>query len=70
MQRTAIQLLAAIARFSPAVIAPILGDVVPGVLKASSQDDDEQRESSLQVWFLSRMVFLNLFTVTFPDLRL
>jgi len=48
-QRTTIQLLAAIARFSPSVIVPILSDVVPGILKASSQDDDEQRESSLSV---------------------
>ncbi|KIJ45062.1 hypothetical protein M422DRAFT_167119 [Sphaerobolus stellatus SS14] len=47
-QRTSIQLLAAIARYSPTVVAPILGDVIPGILKASSQDDDEQRESSLQ----------------------
>lgn len=52
-QRTAIQLLAAIARFSPIIIVPILGDVMPGILKASSQEDDDQRESSLQVGFLN-----------------
>ncbi|KAF8525252.1 armadillo-type protein [Hysterangium stoloniferum] len=48
MQRTTIQLLGAIARFSPQIISSVLGEVVPCILKAASQDDDEQKESSLQ----------------------
>ena len=50
-QRTTVQLIAAIARFSPQIIAPALSDLVPGILKGASQDDDELRESSLQVCF-------------------
>lgn len=48
-QRTTVQLIAAIARFSPPIVASALGDLVPGILKGASQDDDELRESSLQV---------------------
>jgi cullin-associated NEDD8-dissociated protein 1 len=48
-QRTTVQLVAAIARFSPPIVASALGDLVPGILKGASQDDDELRESSLQV---------------------
>lgn len=48
-QRTTIQLIAAIARYSPQIISPLLGELLPGILKGASQDDDELRESSLQV---------------------
>ncbi|TFK28383.1 TIP120-domain-containing protein [Coprinopsis marcescibilis] len=47
-QRTIIQLVAAIARHSPSHIAPVLEDIVPGILKAIQKDDEELRESSLQ----------------------
>ncbi|KAF8588484.1 TIP120-domain-containing protein [Ramaria rubella] len=47
-QRTTVQLIAAIARFSPQIVAPSLVELVPGILKGASQDDDELRESSLQ----------------------
>ncbi|KAG6884973.1 hypothetical protein C0992_005551, partial [Termitomyces sp. T32_za158] len=47
-QRTTVQLVAAVARHSPAQIAPVLGQVVPGILKAVQKDDDELREGSLQ----------------------
>ncbi|KII94441.1 hypothetical protein PLICRDRAFT_172091 [Plicaturopsis crispa FD-325 SS-3] len=47
-QKTTIQLLAAVARQSAAQVAPALGEVVPGILKAVQQDDDDLRESSLQ----------------------
>lgn len=48
-QRTTVQLIAAIARFSPQIVAPAMSDLVPGILKGASQDDDELRESCLQV---------------------
>lgn len=48
-QRTTVQLVAAVARHSPAQIAPVLVQVVPGILKAVQKDDDELREGSLQV---------------------
>ncbi|TFK71706.1 TIP120-domain-containing protein [Pluteus cervinus] len=47
-QRTTVQLVAAVARHSPSQIAPVLGDIVPGILKAVQRDDDELREGSLQ----------------------
>lgn len=47
-QRTTIQLIAAVARHSPLQIAPVLGDVVGGILKAVQRDDDDLRESCLQ----------------------
>ncbi|KAI0089964.1 TIP120-domain-containing protein [Irpex rosettiformis] len=47
-QRTTVQLVAAVARHSPHQIAPVLNDVVPGIIKAVSKDDEELRESGLQ----------------------
>lgn len=47
-QRTTVQLIAAVARQSPLQIAPVLDQIVPGVLKAVEKDDDELREGSLQ----------------------
>ncbi|KZT42868.1 ARM repeat-containing protein [Sistotremastrum suecicum HHB10207 ss-3] len=47
-KRTVVQLVAAIARYAPQKIAADLGDVVPGVLKATNQDDAELRESGLR----------------------
>ncbi|KNZ72732.1 Cullin-associated NEDD8-dissociated protein 1, partial [Termitomyces sp. J132] len=47
-QRTTVQLVAAVARHSPAQLAPVLGQIVPGILKAVQKDDDELREGSLQ----------------------
>jgi hypothetical protein len=51
-QRTTVQLVAAVARTAPTQIAPVLGEIVPGVLKAVQRDDDELREGSLQVGFI------------------
>ena len=48
-QRTVVQLVAAIARHSPHQIAPTLANIVPNILKDSQRDDEELRESSLQV---------------------
>lgn len=48
-QRTTVQLVAAAARHSPTQIAPVLSDIIPGILKAVQRDDDELREGSLQV---------------------
>lgn len=48
-QRTVVQLLAAVARHSPQQIAPSLSKIVPSILKDSQRDDEELRESSLQV---------------------
>lgn len=48
-QRTTVQLVAAVARHSPHQIAPVLNDIVPGILKAVSTEDEELRESGLQV---------------------
>jgi cullin-associated NEDD8-dissociated protein 1 len=53
--RTTIQLIAAVARHSPIQLAPILQQIVPGLLKAAQKDDDELREGSLQV----RCSFIN-----------
>ncbi|THG96420.1 hypothetical protein EW026_g5420 [Hermanssonia centrifuga] len=47
-QRTTVQLIAAIARHSPYQIAPILNDLVPGIVKAASKEDEELKESGLQ----------------------
>ncbi|KAF4584667.1 hypothetical protein EYR40_004654 [Pleurotus pulmonarius] len=47
-QRTTVQLTAAVARSSPLQISPVLGDLVPGILKAIQRDDSELRESCLQ----------------------
>lgn len=48
-QRTTIQLVAAVARHSPHQIAPTLNDIVPDIIKAVQRDDEELRESCLQV---------------------
>ncbi|PBK61875.1 ARM repeat-containing protein [Armillaria solidipes] len=47
-QKTTVQLVAAVARHSPLQIAPVLGDIVGGILKAVQRDDDELREGCLQ----------------------
>lgn len=57
-QRTAVSLIAAIARVTPQRIAPALSEIVPGVLKLISNDDDELRDGSLQVRVLPA-AFLN-----------
>ena len=48
-QRTTVQLVAAIARHSASHIAPVLSAIVPGILGAIQREDDELRESGLQV---------------------
>ncbi|KAJ6620154.1 armadillo-type protein [Mycena sp. CBHHK59/15] len=47
-QRTTVNLVAAVARTAPTQIAPVLAEIVPGVLKAVQRDDDELREGCLQ----------------------
>lgn len=47
-QRTTVQLVAAVARHSPHQIAAALNELVPGIIKALSKDDEELRESGLQ----------------------
>ncbi|KAF8217872.1 armadillo-type protein [Mycena galopus ATCC 62051] len=47
-QRTAVNLVATVARTAPTQITPVLAEIVPGVLKAVQRDDDELREGSLQ----------------------
>ncbi|KAJ7708381.1 hypothetical protein B0H17DRAFT_917182, partial [Mycena rosella] len=47
-QRTTVHLVAAVARTAPTQIAPVLAEIVPGILKAVQPDDDELREGSLQ----------------------
>ncbi|CAL1696941.1 unnamed protein product [Somion occarium] len=47
-QRTIVQLVAAVARHSPHHVAPFMKDIVNGIIKAVSKDDEELRESSLQ----------------------
>ncbi|EGN92705.1 hypothetical protein SERLA73DRAFT_98928 [Serpula lacrymans var. lacrymans S7.3] len=47
-QRTTIQLIAAIVRQSPQQLAPVLNDIVPGIVKAVQRDDDELREGCIQ----------------------
>jgi cullin-associated NEDD8-dissociated protein 1 len=50
-QRTTVLLVAAIARTSALQIAPNLGNILPGLLRAVQKDDEELREGSLQVRF-------------------
>jgi len=40
--------VAAVARNSPAQIAPVLNHIVPGILQAAEKSDDELREGALQ----------------------
>lgn len=47
-QRTTVQLVAAVARHSPHQVATVLNDLVPGIIKAISKEDEELRESGLQ----------------------
>jgi len=47
-QRTIVQLVGGVGRYSPQKIAPVLADLVPGVLNACNRDDAELRESALQ----------------------
>ncbi|KAF8651023.1 hypothetical protein AX16_004957 [Volvariella volvacea WC 439] len=47
-KRTTVQLVAALARHSPTHISPVLGEIIPGILKAVHQEDEELREGSLQ----------------------
>lgn len=59
------QLVAAVARNSPSQISPVLGDIVPGILKAIQRDDDELMEGGLQVhtrlvYILYRLSYLTL----------
>lgn len=48
-QRTVVQLVAAVARHSPAQIAPSLSQIASSIIKDSQRDDEELRESCLQV---------------------
>jgi len=48
-QRTTVQLVAAVVRQSAGQVADVLGDIVPGILRAVQRDDDELREGCLQV---------------------
>ena len=48
-QRTTVNLIAALSRTSPQRIASSLGELVPGILKTFSRDDDELKDVSLQV---------------------
>lgn len=48
-QRTVVQLVAAVARHSPHQIAPSLSQLAPNIIKDSQRDDEELRESCLQV---------------------
>lgn len=52
-QRTTVHLVAAVARHSPLQIAPVLNQIVPGILKAVQRDDEELREGGLQVCEIS-----------------
>ncbi|CCM03714.1 uncharacterized protein FIBRA_05860 [Fibroporia radiculosa] len=47
-QRTTVQLIAAVARHTPHQIGPVLGNLVPGIIKAVERDDEELQESCLQ----------------------
>jgi cullin-associated NEDD8-dissociated protein 1 len=49
-QRTTMHLVAAVARHSAGQIAPVLNDIVPGILTAVQKNDDELREGGLQVY--------------------
>jgi cullin-associated NEDD8-dissociated protein 1 len=59
-QRTTVQLLAAVARNSPSQIAPVLGNIVPGILQAIEKPDDELREGSLQVRSISYLLLQSI----------
>jgi hypothetical protein len=63
-QRTTVQLVAAVARNSPSQIAPVLSNIVPGILQAVEKSDDELREGSLQV----RIDGLSTFSIYSPFL--
>ncbi|KZT08972.1 TIP120-domain-containing protein [Laetiporus sulphureus 93-53] len=47
-QRTTVQLVAAVARHTPHQIGPVLGEIIPGIIKAVERDDEELQESCLQ----------------------
>ncbi|EIW86241.1 TIP120-domain-containing protein [Coniophora puteana RWD-64-598 SS2] len=47
-QRTTVQLISAILRTSSHHLSPVLGEVIPSLLKAVQRDDDELREGCLQ----------------------
>lgn len=57
-QRTTVQLIAAVARHTSHHMSPVLNDVVPGVIKAAQRDDEELRESCLQVRYRLSIGFL------------
>lgn len=62
-QRTTVQLVAAVVRQSAGQVASVLGDIVPGILKAVQRDDDELREGCLQVQsshFTSEIMLIRL----------
>jgi cullin-associated NEDD8-dissociated protein 1 len=44
-----VQLVASVARHCPAQMSPVISEIVPGILKALTRDDDELREYGLQV---------------------
>ncbi|KAI0917813.1 hypothetical protein AcV7_007119 [Taiwanofungus camphoratus] len=48
IQRTTVQLVAAVARHTPHQIGTVLNDIIPGTIKAVQRDDEELRESCLQ----------------------
>lgn len=48
-QRTTVNLIASVAKHSPKQIAPMMGNIVPGIVGAVKKDDDELREGCLQV---------------------
>ena len=56
-QQTTVQLIAAVARHSSNQLAPVPNEVLPGVLKAVHRDDDDLRESSLQVGMRRVLLF-------------
>ncbi|KAJ3873718.1 armadillo-type protein [Lentinula edodes] len=47
-QRTTVNLVAAVARHSPSQLAPMLSEIMPGIVKAVQREDDELREGCLQ----------------------
>ncbi|KAF8824090.1 hypothetical protein HHX47_DHR9000534 [Lentinula edodes] len=47
-QRTTVNLVAAVARHSPSRLAPMLSEIMPGIVKAVQREDDELREGCLQ----------------------
>ena len=48
LQRTTVQLVAAVTRYTPQKVAPVLNGLVPRVLQACVKEDAELREGSLQ----------------------